>query len=392
MNTKSPQGVVTFCQWGVTPPARRRFLLAAVAVTSAISPPSVSVVKSTPAPTITTQVSPSILVRSVPVWLGETRTITGKGRAARVLLYSSQAAQTPPGFGVTYDRVVTTFSVVHTNRRKSAQLVLAAAPPPAGSVFPAPVSRTKDVLVPTVDVMSFVPAALQDDGMWPVAQIFMKQRSLVPFALDQTPPTVNPPALAKVKTVLVPAVSVSINTQVAVPTLTYSKAALNPTVVIAGAPILAVPTIGKVKMVLAPSIKTSNFGVNPPVVNILKLVLAPTVRITRTKQVKRVGRNVTEPKLAGATTEVKPPFDFSSYLSVGEAILSATIIATVYSGMDASPSAILQGQPSIDGNRVRQMMTGGVKGCIYELLCSVETSLGQTLELASYYYVEPNLA
>ena len=119
-------------------------------------------------------------------------------------------------------------------------------------------------------------------------------------------------------------------------------------------------------------------------VNIYQGTLRPEVK-------KYVGRIVTEPKLIGATSQLEPPFDFSLYMDAGETLLTATVVSSVYSGVDPTPSAIRSGSPVIDGNRVDQMMRGGVEGCVYELLCTATTSLGQTLQQSTYFYVEPHL-
>jgi hypothetical protein len=111
----------------------------------------------------------------------------------------------------------------------------------------------------------------------------------------------------------------------------------------------------------------------------------------RAEVIKFVGRIVTIPKLIGATAQLDPPFDFSLSLDAGETLLTASVTSTVYTGVDPAPAAIRSGLPVIDGNRVDQLMTGGVEGCVYELLCTVTTSLGQTLQQATYFYIEPNL-
>jgi hypothetical protein len=54
--------------------------------------------------------------------------------------------------------------------------------------------------------------------------------------------------------------------------------------------------------------------------------------------------------------------------------------ATVFSGTDASPSAIVSGSTTISGTTVTQKITAGVTGVIYDVLCTVTTSLGQTLQ------------
>lgn len=113
-------------------------------------------------------------------------------------------------------------------------------------------------------------------------------------------------------------------------------------------------------------------------------LLAPTV-------VKLVGRIVTIPKYLGTTALLSPPFNFAQALAAGETLLTAATVATVYTGVDANPSAILQGGPQINGASVNQMMTGGILGCVYDVVCTVTTNKGQTLQQSTYFYVEPYL-
>lgn len=85
------------------------------------------------------------------------------------------------------------------------------------------------------------------------------------------------------------------------------------------------------------------------------------------------------PKLVGETKAYT--FDFSSQLGVGVTLSSPTVTATVYSGTDSSPSSIVSGSASAAGAVVTQKITAGTLGVIYELLCQVTTSDGQTLQL-----------
>lgn len=100
-------------------------------------------------------------------------------------------------------------------------------------------------------------------------------------------------------------------------------------------------------------------------------------------------RIVQPTKLLGEVATL--PFDFLTSLAVGETISTKTVTATVYSGTDATPSAIVSGSATSSGSIVSQKITGGVLGVIYELLCQVTTSAGQTLQLSSYLAVVPDL-
>lgn len=84
-------------------------------------------------------------------------------------------------------------------------------------------------------------------------------------------------------------------------------------------------------------------------------------------------------------------FDFTSSLAIPETISTQTVTASVYSGVDSNPSALISGAASASGAIVTQKVTGGVVGVVYELLCTITTSLGQTLELSGYFPVVPDL-
>lgn len=94
-------------------------------------------------------------------------------------------------------------------------------------------------------------------------------------------------------------------------------------------------------------------------------------------------------KLLGET--VLETFDFTSRLAVAETISTAAVTASVYSGTDASPSSIINGSAAISGQAVTQSITAGVLGVTYELLCTITTSLGQTLQLSAYLPIMPDL-
>ena len=62
-------------------------------------------------------------------------------------------------------------------------------------------------------------------------------------------------------------------------------------------------------------------------------------------------------------------FDFLEYLAVGTTLSSAVTTAVVYSGTDASPSAIISGSASISSPKATQTITGGTSGVVYFLTC-----------------------
>ena len=105
-----------------------------------------------------------------------------------------------------------------------------------------------------------------------------------------------------------------------------------------------------------------------------------------------MNRVIFQPKRLGETIIPNPsPFNFTSQLAVGETINSATVTASVYTGVDANPSSIISGAATISGAIVSQKLTGGVVGVIYELLCAAVTNLGQTIQLAGYLAIIPDL-
>jgi len=89
--------------------------------------------------------------------------------------------------------------------------------------------------------------------------------------------------------------------------------------------------------------------------------------------------------------EIKPPtdtrntyFDFTGDLAVAETISTQVTTATVFSGTDANPAAIISGSATASGAIVTQKLTAGTLGVVYTLLCTITTSAGQTLTRAGY--------
>jgi hypothetical protein len=76
-------------------------------------------------------------------------------------------------------------------------------------------------------------------------------------------------------------------------------------------------------------------------------------------------------------------FDFASRMLIGNTILSATTVATVYSGTDPSPPSI---STSFSGTKVTGLITGGVVGVTYLIKCTITTG-AQTLSLEGYLVV-----
>lgn len=76
-------------------------------------------------------------------------------------------------------------------------------------------------------------------------------------------------------------------------------------------------------------------------------------------------------------------FDFSTVMSTGETITSATCNVQVVSGTDSSPNSIKVGSPAISGQQVAQRIYNGLDGVIYRLEVSVITSLSNTYSLVA---------
>ena len=76
-------------------------------------------------------------------------------------------------------------------------------------------------------------------------------------------------------------------------------------------------------------------------------------------------------------------FDFSTVMSTGETISSATSAVEVVSGTDASPNTILVGTPVASGQQVAQRIYKGLDGVIYRIEITIITSLANTYSLVA---------
>ena len=59
-------------------------------------------------------------------------------------------------------------------------------------------------------------------------------------------------------------------------------------------------------------------------------------------------------------------FDFTALMA---SITTATVTVEVISGVDATPSTLLNGSPQISGTTVLQRVDDGVSGAVYRLRC-----------------------
>lgn len=84
--------------------------------------------------------------------------------------------------------------------------------------------------------------------------------------------------------------------------------------------------------------------------------------------------------------------DFTSMLGPRETIKPNTVgepgnvvwTCTVVTGVDANVAALIQGAPTVTGGMVSQMIGSGLPSVEYAPICTVKTSLGQTLVLPTY--------
>jgi hypothetical protein len=127
-------------------------------------------------------------------------------------------------------------------------------------------------------------------------------------------------------------------------------------------------------------------GYEPHYFTIGKIPFVPTQLIT---VLNWGGRVVLSPKKVGEDTYV--PVDFISRLGIGETLISANVVSSVYTGTDPNAGDLVNGPALINGTVVEQLIDGGIVGVVYELLYTVGTSAGQTLQLAGYFAVIPDL-
>lgn len=105
--------------------------------------------------------------------------------------------------------------------------------------------------------------------------------------------------------------------------------------------------------------------------------------------VRHVGRVILDPSKLGEAAIV--PFDFISGLGVNEVLVSASTIAILNSGTDPSPQSIISAPATIGGTIAFQQVTPTILGNIYDLKCTVLTSLGNILVLDGYFAIIPGV-
>jgi len=76
-------------------------------------------------------------------------------------------------------------------------------------------------------------------------------------------------------------------------------------------------------------------------------------------------------------------FDFSSEAASSTTLSSPSVTCVVLEGVDATPSAVLSGSPSVSGKEVVQRIQPGVAGCTYKLNAFVSDSSGLRHHIAA---------
>lgn len=79
--------------------------------------------------------------------------------------------------------------------------------------------------------------------------------------------------------------------------------------------------------------------------------------------------------------------DFISQLATGEAVTSVVVTASVFSGVDATPSAIISGAATLSQNSATQVITGGLAGVVYLLAFAATTNNANRLIIYAYLAV-----
>lgn len=96
---------------------------------------------------------------------------------------------------------------------------------------------------------------------------------------------------------------------------------------------------------------------------------------------------ILNPKLPDEDRKIE--VDFSNDLAAGTTISTASVSATVYSGVDASPQSIVSGASTISGTRVTQKIIDGTAGTTYLLTYNITTSDSQVIQKQAFLTISP---
>lgn len=75
-------------------------------------------------------------------------------------------------------------------------------------------------------------------------------------------------------------------------------------------------------------------------------------------------------------------FDYTDILESGETVSSATVSVSDLEKLDATPSTIKSGSPTVSSPLITQTITGGVEGAMYLITCLATLSSGRKIALA----------
>lgn len=98
-------------------------------------------------------------------------------------------------------------------------------------------------------------------------------------------------------------------------------------------------------------------------------------------------RSVINVKTSAATEDAV--FDFANQYVAGETIASGSVTAVVYTGVDATPGAVLSGAGGPFGTKFVQKVANGVEGVAYLLTCTTTSSAGKVRSLEGFLVIVP---
>lgn len=85
-------------------------------------------------------------------------------------------------------------------------------------------------------------------------------------------------------------------------------------------------------------------------------------------------------------------FAFDDRMVLGETITFAGCVASVHSGVDPAPAAVILGGATVEGQTIVVKVTSSLPGVTYGLTAGIETSTGQVLKKQAYLAIIPAVA
>lgn len=79
-------------------------------------------------------------------------------------------------------------------------------------------------------------------------------------------------------------------------------------------------------------------------------------------------------------------FDFSGAIGAGDGITTVIVLCPVFTGVSTTPLTAID--VGFTGRVATCKLSGGTSGVVYDVLCTVTTVSGQTLNLSGYYYIK----